>query len=303
MLSTTSKMQQPNITEDQKLSYQRVRVEGSPELTVCIITYNHEKYIRQCLEGVMIQKTDFPFDVVIGEDCSTDGTRSVIREFETRYPRIIKPLYHKSNVGSARNNYEYCFPLIKSKYIAICDGDDYWTDPYKLQKQYDFLEQHPECALCFHRSNSVDQDDNIIKLDKPVDDVIFYSWKDIFHTSIPTLTVVFRNKIKSVPPQMLEAKSGDTFLFGMLSSFGGAADLGFQGAHYRIHQGGSFSGKSKLNRYRQTIQTRKLMLRSSQFNSLQKSELKKEIRKRKVLYVKHFLKKKELINSLKILLT
>ena len=79
-----------------------------PLVSVCIITYNHEKYIRQCLDGVVMQKTKFPFEVILGEDCSTDSTRKIVEEFEARYPGIIKPVYHATNVGGARNGYEFC---------------------------------------------------------------------------------------------------------------------------------------------------------------------------------------------------
>ncbi|WP_315817037.1 glycosyltransferase family 2 protein [Paraflavitalea speifideaquila] len=112
-------------------------------ISVCIITYNHEKFIRQCLEGVVMQKTNFTFDVIVGEDCSTDKTRQVVAEFEAQYPGIIKPVYHARNVGGARNGYEFCYPKLTGKYIAICEGDDYWTDEYKLQKQVDFFRTEP----------------------------------------------------------------------------------------------------------------------------------------------------------------
>lgn len=276
---------------------------STPLVSVCVITYNQEKYIGQCLEGVLMQKTSFPFEVVIGEDCSADNTRHIIRHFEEKYPDIIKPIYHHRNVGAARNHFEYCFTKITSPYIAICDGDDYWTDPDKLQKQVDFLEQHPECVLCFHRINSVDQDDRIIQQQEPAEAPILYSWKDILHISIPTLAVVFRNRIDQFPPEIFQVKSGDTFLFGMLSRYGGAADLGFVGAHYRKHAGGIYSGKSQVEQYRQTIHTRKFMQRSSFFSKEQAAEIRKEINRRKKRYIKHFIKKRQLANCLKIIFT
>ena len=275
----------------------------SPLVSVCIITYNHEKYIKRCLESVLEQQTSFPFEVVIGEDCSEDNTRDIIRYFEKKHPDIIRPIYHVRNVGAARNNFEYCFAKIHSRYIAICDGDDYWTDPFKLQKQVDFLEKNQDCVMCFHRVKSIDQDDRILQEQDAMGEPLFYSWKDILHISIPTLSAVFRNCIDQLPKEILRAKSGDTFLFGMLSKYGGAADLGFIGAHYRIHAGGTWSGKSQVDQYRQAIHTRKLMLQSTFFSQEQLVEIRKEIWNRKKRYIKQFIKQRRLAHCLRILLT
>ena len=125
-------------------------MEKNPLVSICCVTYNHEPYIRQCLDGFMMQKTDFPFEVIIHDDASTDGTADIIREYEARYPGIIKPIYQKENqyskgVGISET---YVYPRAQGKYIAICEGDDYWIDPYKLQKQVDFLEGHSEYSMC-----------------------------------------------------------------------------------------------------------------------------------------------------------
>ena len=274
-----------------------------PLVSVAVITYNHENYIRQCLEGILMQKTDFPFEIIIGEDCSTDGTRKVIEEFEKKYPAIVKPIYQEKNVGGAVNAYSYCYPRLSGKYIAICEGDDYWTDEYKLQKQVDFLEQNPEYVLCFHRVAAVDKENNILNSQLASDKVILYNWKDILHISIPTLSAVFKKTFDVVPKEMFRVRSGDTFLFGMLSQFGNAADLGFIGAHYRKHSGGVYNHRALVDQFKQTIETRKIMRRSSFFTSEQKAELTREIKKRKRLYLKYFFKKTELLNCFKIILT
>lgn len=273
-----------------------------PLLSICIITYNHEKYIRQCLEGVLMQKTTFPFEIIIGEDCSTDNTRTVVQEFESRYPDIIKPIYHERNVGGARNGFEFCYPRLKGKYIAICEGDDYWIDPNKLQKQVDFLEQNPDYVLCFHRVKSVDHNDEMIGIQDKADSAVLYNRQDILHISIPTLSVVFKKCFDFFPREMFKAQSGDTFLFGLLSGYGKAADLGFIGASYRKHPGGVFNSKSQVEKCKQCIETRKIMVGSSFFTKEQRREIKKEIAKRKLLYIKYFARKNELLNCFKIIL-
>lgn len=119
---------------------------------VCIncTTYNHQKYICQCLEGIVMQKTNFPFMVVVVDDASTDDNASIITEYAEKYPDIVKPVLLKENHRSQKKPRQpYMEPWWnQSKYIASCEGDDYWIDPFKLQKQYDFMESHPNCYLC-----------------------------------------------------------------------------------------------------------------------------------------------------------
>ena len=122
-----------------------------PLVSICCITYNHAKYIRQCLEGFLMQKTSFSYEIVINDDCSTDGTTDVVREYEAKYPNLIVPIYHSENEYSKgiRGMFAtYCFPRARGKYIAMCEGDDYWIDSLKLQKQVDFLESHPDYVMC-----------------------------------------------------------------------------------------------------------------------------------------------------------
>lgn len=131
-------------------------------VSVCCMTYNHVSFIRQCLDGFMMQKCSFNFEVLIHDDASTDGTQNIIQEYVTRYPDIIKPIYQKENQYSKGidPNVKYNFSRAKGKYIAMCEGDDYWTDPYKLQKQVDFLESHPDYVMCSHKYQIYEQESN-----------------------------------------------------------------------------------------------------------------------------------------------
>lgn len=130
-----------------------------PMVSIICMAYNHEKYIRQCLDGFVMQKTDFIFEVLIHDDASTDGTADIIREYESLYPDIIKPIYQKENQHSQgiRIIEVFIFPLIKGKYLAWCEGDDYWSDPNKLQKQYDTMEKNFQCAICFHKTRIISE--------------------------------------------------------------------------------------------------------------------------------------------------
>jgi glycosyltransferase involved in cell wall biosynthesis len=120
-----------------------------PKVSVCVTTYNQEKYIAQCLESLVTQNCDFDFEVIVGEDCSTDNTREIVRQYAERYPIIIKPLFHKENVGGEKN-YLLVHEQAKGNYICIVDGDDYAL-PGKLQAQVDFMDKTPDCNICFHR--------------------------------------------------------------------------------------------------------------------------------------------------------
>lgn len=124
------------------------------------LAYNSEKYIRQTLEGFVKQKTDFNFEVIVNDDASTDKTAEIIREYTEKYPNIIKPVFQKENMYTKGINMfmTIIYPRVRGKYIAICEGDDYWNDEYKLQKQYDALEQHPECSMSTHKVQCCNED-------------------------------------------------------------------------------------------------------------------------------------------------
>ena len=121
-----------------------------PLVSICCITYNHEPYIRDCLDGFVMQRTNFPFEVLIHDDASTDRTADIIREYEAKYPDIVKPIYQTENQFSKGVSLSMTlnYPRARGKYIAKCEGDDYWVDPLKLQKQFDFLESHPDYSMC-----------------------------------------------------------------------------------------------------------------------------------------------------------
>ena len=149
-------------------------------VTIKCFTYNQEKYIRQCLDGFVIQKTNFRFEAIVHDDASTDGTADIIREFEAKYPDIIKPIYETENQYSKHDGSleRIADEHTHGKYVAICEGDDYWIDPMKLQKQFDFMEANPECSLCFHANYDLFPSD-VKRIHKPKEIKQFYSPEDI----------------------------------------------------------------------------------------------------------------------------
>ena len=136
------------------------RVEEEVTVSVLCATYNHEKYITRALEGFVSQVTEFRFEVIVHEDASTDGTRRIIENYESKYPDLIKPIYQKENQYSKGRGIvlSNMLSVAKGRYIALCEGDDYWIDQHKLQKQYEALEAHKECSICIHKVKHIRDD-------------------------------------------------------------------------------------------------------------------------------------------------
>jgi glycosyltransferase involved in cell wall biosynthesis len=144
-----------------------------PLVSVKMITYNHAPYIARAIEGVLMQKTNFPFELVIGEDCSTDGTREIVFDYKNKYSDIIQVITSGENVGAKKNSYRNT-KACRGKYLAFCEGDDYWHHPDKLQKQVDYLENHLECGLVYSS-----YDVYHVKSEKRIKDFIKYKGREI----------------------------------------------------------------------------------------------------------------------------
>ena len=134
-------------------------------VSICCITYNHESCIEDALEGFLIQETDFPFEIIIHEDASTDKTAGIIREYEAKYPKLIKPIYQKENQYSkgVQISRTFNFPRAKGDYITICEGDDYWTDPLKLKKQLSFLEKNSDYCMVHTNHDILKREQNLFQ--------------------------------------------------------------------------------------------------------------------------------------------
>ncbi len=132
-------------------------MQKEPLISISYITYNQVLFVEKAINGFLMQKTEYPFEIYIHDDASTDGTAELLHEYEQKYPDIIRVVFEKENQYSRRGHlFQYCImPYVNSKYTAHCDGDDYWTDPYKLQKQVAYLESHPDCSGTCHASNYV----------------------------------------------------------------------------------------------------------------------------------------------------
>ena len=191
----------------------------TPLVSICCTTYNHEAFIKEALEGFVMQKTNFPYEIVISDDCSKDRTRSVIAEYKAAYPDLFNDVSPDQNMG-AMANFQYVQKQSKGKYIAICEGDDYWIDPYKLQKQVDFLESHTEYVACFHNVRVYDGSryclfNSVNETHHPsTDDIIIRKW------FIATPSLMYRNIIESYPEWSNNVLNGDYLLELLLAKEG-----------------------------------------------------------------------------------
>lgn len=202
---------------------------NNPLVSVWMITYNHEKYIAQAIDSVLMQKANFEYEIVIGEDYSTDRTREIVSDYKAKYPDRIKLLLQEKNVGMMQN-FISTLKSCTGKYIALCEGDDYWTDPYKLQKQVDFLESNPAFSFCFHNSYVYDEDisrEYLFNDDKGTffkknlnSDRVTESWELINEWICPTASMVFRNKYPLDYSLFEKTKYGDIVLILSLARHG-----------------------------------------------------------------------------------
>jgi glycosyltransferase involved in cell wall biosynthesis len=211
-----------------------------PLVSICCTTYNHEKYIRDAIEGFLMQKTTFPVEILIHDDASTDKTAQIVKEYAENHSDLIITIFQTENQYSQgiKPWPNFVFPRARGKYIALCEGDDYWTDPLKLQKQVEFLEGNEEYSMCFHNAKEMRENteprlfSNIKNRDYTGDEILG-DW------IVPTASVVFRGSVLS--NDFINSKKfiyGDIILFLNLAKYGKIRGLEFCGSIYRRHQGG-----------------------------------------------------------------
>ena len=245
-------------------------VGNGPLVSVWVITFNHVNYIGKCLDNILNQKTDFKFEICLGEDDSNDGTRKLCRDYASKYPEKIR-LFERDRFDQNREgcagiwqfNYIETLRACRGKYIALCDGDDYWCSEHKLQKQVDYLEAYPELSGCFHKIGQVDENDKIICPDMgyPPIQREYYSLDYLLRYGVfsPVLSVVFRNREDVAPDWFRESLVGDIVLHtGNLLQ----GDYGFIDevmGYYRIHSQGLASGSTRREIVRISIQAYRLM--------------------------------------------
>ncbi|MGB5982861.1 MAG: glycosyltransferase [Nonlabens sp.] len=216
-------------------------VTEKPLVSISCITFNHAQYIEKAINGFLMQKTDFAFEVLIHDDASTDGTEEIIREFEQKFPSIIKPLYEETNqwVKGRKGSVVFNFPRAQGKYMALCEGDDYWTDPFKLQKQVDFLERNPEFGLCFHKVSLIHPDGAITDDYKTKVPEHYQTHSDLAEKGnyIQTPSVMFRKEYLLSTEEANLSPLGDLFMYMIVTRNSKIGYIEDTMAVYRIGSG------------------------------------------------------------------
>lgn len=238
---------------------------NEPLVSVCITTYNHETFIGEAIEGVLMQETDFAYEIILAEDNSTDRTRKIVLEYQARHPEKIRLRLARENLY--RRNIRYpglgARSSARGRYVALCEGDDYWTDSNKLQKQVQLLDKYPDCAICFTGCRTLDERDRKFgRILQPKHSRSFYSLEYLLKANpFATCTVMYRNGlVESLPPWFFEGPGGSYYLRVLYAMKGRIGYINKVCAVYRVHEGGVHSTLDTLEKYDQAVQVREPIL-------------------------------------------
>jgi len=273
---------------------------NEPLVSICCQTYNHKNYIRQALDSFLMQKTNFSFEILLRDDASTDGTAEICKNYASKYPDLINLLaYEENQFSKGVKPFADNVKRARGKYIALCEGDDYWTDPYKLQKQVDFLEKNEEISFCYHNVKTLNVSGRLFDANLEQSTIDYYTRHEVFDNKIPTLSIVFRNVLRV--EDFLFVPHSDIFLFSLLAQQGDFANLNFTGGVRRINDNGVFSGKTLLNQYKNIYITRKRMIESDLFDDDFKLTIRRNISKKRRNVLKRTIRNFSPIQFIKVL--
>lgn len=194
----------------------------TPFVSICLLTYNHKRWIETAIESVLAQQTDFPCEFIIAEDCSTDGTREIVQRYAERYP--IKLMLQEKNVGAMRN-LQRLLNSPTGKYVAYLEGDDSWIDPLKLKKQADFLEKNEAASICYANAKIFDtQNPDMVVFFEPgrKPPLVRSGYDAVVTCPAPSCTLFYRNLMKPVPDWMLKVRAGDHLMIAFMGKYGSA---------------------------------------------------------------------------------
>ena len=261
-----------NMNENCTISMQQHSSSPLPLVSVCCITYNHEKFIREAIEGFLMQETNFDYEIIIANDCSPDNTDAIVQEYIHHHPKgkLIKYFKHEQNLG-ATPNFIFALQQCTGKYIALCEGDDYWTDPLKLQKQVDFLEANEEYSACFHRTDEKLNNEIRRPINTYNDDYNkTFTFEELARRNIiNTVSVVFRNNILNFPNWFNKSYFGDYVLWMLLSQKGPIYYFPEKMAIYRVGVGilSKSSSLSLIIKWLETLYMLKFYLNTDAFDN------------------------------------
>jgi glycosyltransferase involved in cell wall biosynthesis len=249
------------------------------KISVTVTAYNHEKYIAQAIDSILMQTVNFNYEIIIGEDCSADNTRNIVIDFQKRYPDKIKLILPQKNLGyGGKKNFVQNLQASQGDYIALLDGDDYWTSPYKLQKQVDFLDSHPECSMCFHNAKVFYEDGSRGSWNlNPINQKEMLTLEDLLAGNViaTSSSMLRRDLLSEFPDWFFKALPGDWILFIFFARRGDIGYINEVMSMYRIHKEGYMS---KFNSIQQSLELMDLYPKINSFLNFQYDEtIKKQI--------------------------
>jgi glycosyltransferase involved in cell wall biosynthesis len=229
-----------------------------PLVSICAVAYNHEKYIRECLDHFLDQETDFPFEILIHDDASTDSTQDIIREYAEKYPDIIKPMLETENQysqGITNLSGAFNFPRARGKYIALCDCDDFWCSRDKLKRQTAYMESHPDCMMSVHCAKTVNENGEFINrnLMRPYRGDRLLKPEELVDKagSFPFGSMLLRSElVRTLPDYYVNCPVGDRPLELMAAAKGNAWYFDTPMSVYRFNSAGSWTDSMKTGDYR-----------------------------------------------------
>lgn len=281
----------------------------NPMVSILTVTFNHDKYIKDALNSFLKQETSFPFEIIVHDDASQDNTKKIVKEYEAKFPHIIKPIYQKENQYSKGITNPACFilPKTKGRYIAVCDGDDYWTGTSKLEQQVTFLEKNKKYSMVYHNSYVVDENSNIT-VKKRSTNLKDYNQEEMLlgEGFILTNTMMFRNFASSVwkdfSLKYAKMYNGDMALIHKLGFIGECKymdDVDY--AAYRVHSNGVWSSINETTKLQNMYQSKiKIKKNLNSFPKIQK-KMSAIISKHFAVSLTRIMKQKDFKNYTKII--
>ena len=262
-----------------------------PLVSVLMITYNHAPYIADAIEGVISQKTDFSIELIIGEDCSTDNTRSVVLDYQRRYPQLIRVIYSDRNVGGKRN-FQRVHEAARANYIAYCEGDDVWIDDSKLGKQISIMESEPDCSIVFHAAEIIREKEGTVNVIRYGSSVKIYTLDEVIlaHPFLITTAslMVRRALIEPIPRWVTDCEVGDYPLTAHCASRGKVIYLPNVMSRYRLGVPGSWTVRSGGSESRKKI-VDSLLWMLNEFLRETGNEASEAVRKRQRKFIMMYL--------------
>lgn len=244
------------------ISEQRRDTTVTPAVSILVPVFNHEHYLRPCIDSILMQETTFPVEIIIREDASIDKSAQILKEYEDRHPGLFRIRYETENQWSKGVR---AGPVLLSmswgSYIAICEGDDYWTDKHKLQKQYNYMQYHPRVVLTFHDVMSVDNQGEMLALSKievlgaEMQPQHLEDFGSIAPSLIPSASVMFRNYPVKIGSMGMKITNGDTYIYAMLARYGVMHNMGETMGVHRSHDGGVWSSKNEQSKLHAQLKT------------------------------------------------